>query len=182
MKMNKKEFVMDCKNLLSKTFRKCLSEMLIKLNNRFKRKGNTVPDENIVKEFQNWTKAMVGADIQIYGPISPQTPLNRRTFDLFLASIDRCQVEVIATFQDILGGRFNYKRESGKLKGSEVVAFIEKAINGSLRAPFNKQISFYDIPFWVEYRKNNGKQFAYLAATCGQPTIVITDYHVFVRG
>lgn len=121
-------------------------------------------------------------DEKTYGPPSTASQLNREEFEEFLASIDRCEAEARAVFSDILAGGFlYYKREVSKLSGNEVVAFFEKAMNGPLRLPFQRQSSFYDIPFLVEYRQNNGRKFAHLMIGGGKPTFIMANYDLFVR-
>jgi hypothetical protein len=134
-------------------------------------------------EFKKLKEETKKSDEETYGSPSTASRLYRQEFEEFLASVGHCEVEARAVFSDIFAGGFlDYEREVAKLAGNEVVAFFEKAMNGALRMPFQGQISFYDIPFSVEYRQNNGRKFAHLMIGGGKPTFIMARYDLFVRG
>jgi len=135
-----------------------------------------------LKEFKKLEEETKKSDEEAYGSPSTASQLNRQEFEEFLNSIGRCEVEARSVFSDLLAGGFlDYKREVAELSGNEVVAFFEKAMNGPLRLPFQREISFYEIPFLVEYRQKNGRKFAHLMVGGGKPTFIMASYDLFVR-
>lgn len=138
--------------------------------------------ERKLAEFKKLEEETKKSDEETYGLPATASRLSRQEFEEFLASIGHCEAEARATFSDILAGGFlDYKHEVAELSGNEIVAFFEKAMNGALRMPFQGQSSFYDIPFSVEYRQNNGRKFAHLMIGGGKPTFIMASYDLFVR-
>lgn len=106
------------------------------------------------------------SDNQTYGPPASPSKLNPQEFEQFLASLSRCKVEVRVIYQHHSGELYYYEREVSELLGADVILFFEKTIGNTLKLfPSEKDKSFFEIPFTVEYRQKNGKRFARLICT-----------------
>lgn len=133
-------------------------------------------------EFKKLEAETKRSDEDTYGPSSGASRLNEREFEEFLASVEHCQVEAIGIFSDMLAGGFmGYKREFAELSGKDVIPFFERVMNSTLRIPFQRECTFYEIPFSVEYREKNGKKFARLTVGAGKPTFIMANFYLFVR-
>ena len=138
--------------------------------------------ERKLAEFKKLKEETKRSDEETYGPSSAFSRLSQKELEEFLTPIVHCEAEVRGVFSDMMAGGFiNYEREVAKLSGNDVVSFFEKSMNGKLRMPFQKKSPFYDIPFSVEYRQNNGRKFAHLTVGGGKPTFIMAGYDLFVR-
>lgn len=135
-------------------------------------------------ELKQLEEATQKSDAEKYGLPPDNNPrLDEREFEAFLASLAHFEVEAVASYFDIMAGGFlEYRRETARLSGNEVVSFLERTINGPLRAPFQAPANFYEIPFRVEYRcVDSVRRFAHLMIAAGNPTFVTTCYDLYIR-
>ena len=134
-------------------------------------------------EFKKLGEASEKADEAKYGPHIPSSRLNLLQFQEFITSIQHGEIEVLASFSDILAGGFlDYKRKTAVIASSEeIIPFFEKALNGECRLPMQGKSAFSAIPFLVEYRQQNGKKFARLSVGGGHPHFIMATYELFIR-